>query len=35
MDDKIAQLRELAALKEAGVLTEAELEAQKEKILAS
>ena len=35
MDDKIAQLRELAALKEAGVLTDAELEAQKEKILAS
>lgn len=35
MDDKIAQLRELAALKEAGVLTAAELEAQKEKILAS
>jgi len=35
MDDKIAQLRELAALQEAGVLTDAELEAQKEKILAS
>jgi uncharacterized protein YnzC (UPF0291/DUF896 family) len=35
MDDKIAQLKELAALKEAGVLTEAELEAQKERILAS
>jgi uncharacterized protein YnzC (UPF0291/DUF896 family) len=33
MDDKIAQLKELAGLKDAGVLTEAEFEAQKAKIL--
>ncbi|HEU4355065.1 MAG TPA: SHOCT domain-containing protein [Actinomycetota bacterium] len=33
-DDKIAQLKELAELKDAGVLTEAEFEAQKAKILA-
>ena len=33
-DDKIAQLKELAQLKDAGVLTEAEFEAQKAKILA-
>ncbi len=33
-DDKIAQLKELAELKAAGVLTEAEFEAQKAKILA-
>lgn len=34
-DDKIAQLKELAELKTAGVLTDAEFEAQKAKILAS
>ncbi len=33
-DQKIAQLRELAELKSAGVLSEAEFEAQKAKILA-
>lgn len=33
MDDKIAQLKELAALKDSGVLSEAEFEAQKKKIL--
>jgi hypothetical protein len=33
-DDKIAQLKELAELKAAGVLTEAEFEAQKAKVLA-
>jgi len=33
MDDKIAQLKELGQLKDAGVLTEAEFEAQKAKIL--
>lgn len=32
-DDTLAQLRELGALKEAGVLTEAEFETQKAKIL--
>lgn len=34
-DDKIAQLKELAELKEAGVLTEVEFEVQKAKILGS
>jgi hypothetical protein len=33
MDDKLAQLKELGELKAAGVLTEAEFEAQKAKIL--
>ena len=33
MDDKIAQLKELGALKEQGVLTEIEFEVQKSKIL--
>ncbi len=33
MDSKLAQLRELGALKEQGVLTEAEFEVQKDKIL--
>lgn len=33
-DDKLAQLRELGELKTAGVLTEAEFEQQKAKILA-
>jgi hypothetical protein len=33
MDDKIAQLKELAGLRDAGVLTDAEFEAQKGKIL--
>ena len=33
-DDKLAQLKELGELKAAGVLTEAEFEAQKAKILA-
>jgi hypothetical protein len=32
--DKLAQLKELGELKESGVLTEAEFEAQKAKILA-
>lgn len=35
MDDKIAQLKELAALKDTGVLSEAEFEVQKQKILGS
>ncbi|WP_354637856.1 SHOCT domain-containing protein [Kitasatospora camelliae] len=35
MDSKIDQLKELAGLKEQGVLTEAEFEAQKARILAS
>ena len=34
-DDKIAQLKELAQLKDAGVLSDAEFEAQKAKILAT
>ena len=33
MDDKLAQLKQLGELKDAGVLTEAEFEAQKGKIL--
>jgi len=33
-DDKLAQLKELGELKAAGVLTDAEFEVQKEKILA-
>ncbi len=33
MDDKIAQLKELAALRDAGVLTPQEFEAQKGKLL--
>ena len=33
MDDKIAQLKELGALKDQGVLTEIEFEVQKNKIL--
>ena len=33
MDDKLAQLKELASLKEAGVLTDEEFFAQKAKIL--
>jgi hypothetical protein len=33
-DDKLAQLKELGQLKESGVLTDAEFEAQKAKILA-
>jgi hypothetical protein len=33
-DDKLSQLKELGQLKESGVLTEAEFEAQKAKILA-
>jgi hypothetical protein len=33
-DDRLAQLRELGELKTAGILTEAEFEAQKAKILA-
>ncbi len=33
-DDTLAQLKELASLKDAGVLTEAEFEQQKAKILA-
>ena len=35
MDDKLAQLKELGSLKEAGVLTDAEFEQQKAKILNS
>ncbi|MEV6329186.1 SHOCT domain-containing protein [Streptomyces sp. NPDC051909] len=35
MDDKISQLKELGQLKEQGVLTEAEFEAQKSRILGS
>ena len=34
MDDKLAQLKELGELKSSGVLTDAEFEAQKAKILA-
>ncbi|MGW7056612.1 SHOCT domain-containing protein [Streptomyces sp. NPDC054887] len=34
MDTKIAQLKELGQLKEQGVLTEAEFEAQKSRVLA-
>jgi hypothetical protein len=34
-DDKLAQLKQLGELKESGVLTDAEFEAQKAKILAS
>ena len=34
-DDKLDQLKELGALKESGILTDAEFEAQKAKILAS
>jgi hypothetical protein len=33
MDDKLAQLKELGSLKEAGVLTDAEFEQQKARIL--
>jgi hypothetical protein len=33
MDDKLAQLKELGALRDAGVLTDAEFEAQKGRIL--
>jgi hypothetical protein len=33
MDDKLAQLKQLGELKDAGVLTDAEFEAQKGKIL--
>ena len=33
MDDKLAQLKELGALKEAGVLTDFEFETQKNRIL--
>ena len=35
MDVKLAQLKELAALKEQGILTDAELEVQKQRILSS
>jgi hypothetical protein len=35
MDDKLAQLKQLGELRDAGVLTDAEFEAQKAKILAS
>ncbi|WP_127127312.1 SHOCT domain-containing protein [Georgenia sp. SYP-B2076] len=35
MDAKLAQLKELAALKEQGILTDAELEVQKRRILSS
>ena len=35
MDAKLAQLQQLAALKDQGVLTEAEFEAQKARVLAS
>jgi Short C-terminal domain len=34
-DRRLAQLKDLGALKEAGVLTDAEFEAQKQRILAS
>jgi len=34
-DDKLAQLKELGQLKDSGVLTDAEFEAQKAKILAA
>ena len=33
MDDKLAQLKDLAALKEQGILTDSEFEAQKARIL--
>ena len=33
MDDKLAQLKQLGELKDAGVLTDAEFEVQKDKIL--
>jgi hypothetical protein len=33
MDDKLAQLKQLGELKTAGVLTDAEFEVQKDKIL--
>jgi hypothetical protein len=33
MDDKLAQLKQLGDLKAAGVLTDAEFEVQKDKIL--
>jgi hypothetical protein len=33
MDDKLAQLKSLGELKQAGVLTDAEFEVQKDKIL--
>ncbi|MEY9887729.1 hypothetical protein ABIA31_001358 [Catenulispora sp. MAP5-51] len=33
MDDKLAQLKELASLRDSGILSEAEFEAQKQKIL--
>ena len=33
MDDKLAQLKQLGELKQAGVLTDAEFEVQKDKIL--
>jgi hypothetical protein len=35
MDEKLAQLKDLGALKEQGVLTDAEFEAQKQRILSS
>ena len=35
MDDKLAQLKQLGELKEAGVLTDAEFEQQKNRILSS
>jgi Short C-terminal domain len=35
MDDKLAQLQQLGALKEQGILTESEFQAQKAKILGS
>jgi hypothetical protein len=35
MDDKLAQLKQLGALKDTGVLSEAEFEVQKQKILNS
>ena len=35
MDDKLAQLKDLAALKEQGVLTDYEFETQKARILNS
>jgi hypothetical protein len=35
MDDKLAQLKDLGALKEQGVLTDAEFEVQKSRILNS
>jgi hypothetical protein len=33
MDDKLAQLKQLGELKDSGVLTDAEFEVQKDKIL--